>query len=517
MSFREKLISNTTYLFFDWVFTSLISLFYWFIIGKTFLPFQYGIIATSTQIAIMLSGISMLGLNSAAIKLIPELIKKKQQNKIPCLIRYSIKIILPFLTCIAIFLIIFSRQLSPILNLETKVIWITAISTIMVSLAVFFGNVLQGFQDMKKLFMTDLYGQITKIIIVLLLLFFDLLYFGPLIAFFSCYLIIFLTRFKMQFLKNEKYNINKKIIRKYFIPAFIVVVLSILFTQTQYIILTLLIKSNLTPSEVMTRIGYFAIAMTISFPIQVIPNILSSALFPITSELSVDKNEKQKQAYLIKLIFRYSLFFVLPVAVFLILTSNHIIIFFSKPEYLSATKILPILVIASVFWGLGNIFLSSLYALRKPRKYRNCFLTIVLLYFSLAIPLAYYFFEIGLAISYFISTLFLLLFSFLLLKKYLKIGLPIKDTGRIILATVISSIFLLLFKQFIPNIWLAGVFVGIASLVYLLILLFTGFYIEEDLKVLDFLAKKSPIFKKKIISLRKLLLKRVSRSYLKAT
>jgi len=112
---------------------------------------------------------------------------------------------------------------------------------------------------------------------------------------------------------------------------------------------------------------------------------------------------------------------------------------------------------------------------------------------------------------------FFLISGFLILKKYLKVGLPIKDTGRIILATAISSLFLLLFKQFILNIWLVGIFVGIASLIYLLILLLTGFYIEEDLKVIDFIAEKSPILKKQIIYFKKFLYKRVYRSYLKAT
>ena len=517
MSLRRKLISNTMYIFSDWFFVSILSMFYWFIIGKTLLPSNYGIIATSTQIVAALGGIGMLGLDAAIRKLTPEWLKKGENEKISELIRYSSKITLFSSLAMVIILIFFSQQLSFVLNLEPTVIIIVALSVFAITFAGFFGSILYGFQNMKKNFLTDLYGQIIKVVLILPLIYLGFTYFGPLIAFFICFLIISLSRFEKKFFLGKKVKLNKKLISKYSVSAFIVNILVMLLNYTQYIILTLLMNEKISPSETMARVGYFAVAMNISFPIQIIPNILTSALFPIISGLSVDKKEKEKQSYLIKLVFRYSLFFVLPVAVFLVLYSNYVVVFFSKPEYLSATKILPLLVIASMFYGLGNIFLNNLYAIRKPKEYRNCFFRIVLLYFFLSIPLTYYFFENGLAISYFISMFFFLISGFLILKKYLKVGLPIKDTGRIILATAISSLFLLLFKQFIPNIWLAGIFVGIASLIYLLILLLTGFYIEEDLKVIDFIAEKSPILKKQIIYFKKFLYKRVYRSYLKAT
>jgi len=263
----------------------------------------------------------------------------------------------------------------------------------------------------------------------------------------------------------------------------------------------------------METIGFFAVAMTISFPIQIIPNILSSALFPITSELSVNKNGKSRQTYLIKLVFRYSLFFVLPVAIFLIMFSKYAILFFAKPEYLPATVVLPFLVLAQALFGLGCLFLTSLYALGKPNKYRDCFAIITLIYFLLAIPLTYYFSEKGLTVSYLFATLLSFILGFYILKKYLDIKLPINDIGKIIVAVFVSSIFLLLFKPIIYNFWLAGIFVATATLIYLLILLKLNFYLEEDLKVLNFVGDKSPIFKKQIIKLRNYLSKFVNRSY----
>ena len=263
----------------------------------------------------------------------------------------------------------------------------------------------------------------------------------------------------------------------------------------------------------MEIVGFFAVAMTISLPIQIIPNILSSALFPITSGLSTDKNGKSRQAYLIKLVFRYSLLFVLPVVIFLIIFSKYVIIFFSKTEYLPAVFILPFLVLAAMFFGLASLFLGSLYAIGQPKKYRDCFIIVTSIYFVLAIPLTYYFSDKGLAISYLFSTFLFLILSFYFLNKYLKIKLPINDIRNIIISIIASSSFLLLFKSIIYNFWVAGIFVLSAGLIYFFILLKLNFYIKEDLKVLDFIGEKSPILNKQIIEFKNYLSKFVKKSY----
>jgi len=514
MLIRDKLISNTTYLLLDWFFISLISMLFWFIIGKNLLPSSYGIIATSFQIAQFLSTICLLGFGSAIRKLIPELLEKKQKNKIKGLILYSIKIVATFSLFVAMVLIIFSNQLSNILNLETRVISVTALLMVMITFTNFFGDIYNGFQKMKLYFLTDFLGQLTKIIVASFLIVMGFDYFGPIIALLLCFFITFISRVNKDFFKISKPIMpDKKRVFNYSIPGFLVAIFLIVFTQTQYIILNILNTPNTSIQNKLEITGFFAVALTVSLPIQVIPIILSAALFPITSGLSVDKSGKTKQNYLIKLIFRYSLFCILPAAIFLILNAKHVILFFSKPEYLSATTLLPYLVFASMFYGLGSLLLYNLYAIGEPKKYRDCHLIVTLVYLILAIPLTYYFSGIGLAISYLSSTFLLFILGIYLLKKYLAIRLPTSDIVRIVVGVLVSSLFLLLFRPYIPNFWLAGVFVTMAILIYLLILLKLNFYLEEDLKVLDFLGERSPILKKQIIWLKKYLSQFVTRSY----
>ena len=88
MSLRKKLISNTIYLFLDWFVLTLMGFFYWLVAGKTLLPKEYGIVSTSVNLALVLVGISLLGLNITIQKLIPELLARRERRKINSLIKF---------------------------------------------------------------------------------------------------------------------------------------------------------------------------------------------------------------------------------------------------------------------------------------------------------------------------------------------------------------------------------------------------------------------------------------------
>lgn len=481
-------------------------MFFWLVIGKTLSPEDYGIIATSTQVFLFLSPLTLLGLGVASYKLIPEFLEKRFKNKIQGIINYSLKTVSLASIILALILILFSFQISSYLKLKPEVMWIISLLIVLGPISAILGSFYSGFQNMKKIFLTDFFGHLTKAIFPLILIFLGFGYFGPLIGLALCYLVILITRLDKDFFNiSKKTKVDKKLILTFSIPSFITMVFTVLFDQTQYIILTLL--------ESVKTTGFFAIAGKISFFIPVIPRVLSSALFPIISGLDADRNKKTKRRYLIKLTFRYALFIILPIAVFLVLFSEYVILFFSKPEYLPGMVFLPLLATAATFLGLANLFLSSLYAIGKPKVQRNIQIVLTLIYFSLAIPLTYYFSGMGLAISYLTATIIIFFLGFIFLRKSLGLSLPFKDIGRIILAIFFSIIFLTLLKPYIKNFLMAGILVGIAGLIYFLVLLKLNFYLEEDLKVLDFLSVKSPIFKKQIMGLRKYLSNFVERSY----
>lgn len=498
MSLNQKLISNTIYLFADWFIVTLMGFLYWFIAGKTLLRAEYGIVSTSTNLAIVLSGISLLGINSAVWKLIPEYLEKKQEGKIRSLIRFSLKILLISNLILVIILFMFSHFLQSVLKIPLATIWLSAIILFVLSFSTQFGQIIYGFQNMKKFLTTDWQGQLVKVSVSAILIFLGFRYLGPLIGFLIGFLVLALLRFPFMVLKGNIEKINeKKIFLNYALPAFISNLAWIIFLNGQYVLLTILQNPEAT--------GIFSIAMLLTIPVAVIPGTLTSALLPITSQLSVDYDSKKKQGVLIKLVFRYALFFTLPIALFLTLFSKQIILIFSSAEFLLASQLFPLLALGSIIYGLGSVFLNNLYAIGKIKINRNIVIAITLSFLIFAIPLTSAFSYFGLSLSYVIAVTILALLSYFYIRKFLPITLPWKSATKLITASTISFGFLYFTTCFTSGLLIGILLAIIAGLIYLIVLIPMRFYVIEDVKTLEFIGSRLPLFKKQILNLAKFL------------
>jgi O-antigen/teichoic acid export membrane protein len=500
MSISKKLISNTIYLFADWFVLTLMSFLYWLIAGKTLLPEEYGIISTSINLATLLSGISLLGLNAAVWKLIPEYLARKKEAEVNSLIKFSLKITILSSLAFLLALVLLSSFLFPILKISQDVILLTAITLFIFSISSQLGTIIYGFQDMKKFFLTDFWAQITKVSISAVLIFLGFSYFGPLLGFlFSTLVSSFLRLFSIS-LKGKTGKINRKeIFFNYALPAFIASLAWIIFVNGQYVLLTILKNPETT--------GIFTIAMILTSPILVMPQILTQALLPIISQLSINHNSKAKQSYLIQLVFRYALFVSLPAALFLAIFSKQIILIFSRAEYLPASQLFPILALASIIYGLGNVFLSNLYAIGKTKLNRNIIILTTIAFFTIAVPLIEHYSAFGLSLAYFFAVLILSLLSFFFIKKFLSITLPWKNLWKIIVASLISFSFLYFAVSLTSGLLIGIFFAIIAGIIYLAVLIPLRFYSKEDVETLEFISTKLPLFKKQISFLAKFLSK----------
>jgi O-antigen/teichoic acid export membrane protein len=255
--------------------------------------------------------------------------------------------------------------------------------------------------------------------------------------------------------------------------------------------------------------GIFTIAMVLTSPIVVMPQILTQALLPIISQLSIDHNSKAKQSYLIQLVFRYALFISLPAALFLIIFSKQVILIVSRVEYLPASQLFPVLALASIIYGLGNVFLSNLYAIGKTKLNRNIVILTTIVFFTFAIPFVKYYSALGLSIAYCLAVTILSLLSFFFIKKFLVITLPWRNLWKIVIASLISFVFLYLAVSLTSNLLIGITFVIIAGIIYLAVLIPLRFYSKEDVETLEFISAKSPLFKKQILFLVKFLSKYV--------
>lgn len=487
----KKLVSNALFLFLDWFIIFVFSLLFWFIVGKMLLPQDYGIIATSISIMTLLTSIVMLGLSVTLGKLIPEYLAKKQTRRISSLIKFSIKTVLISNLVVASILIIFSSQLAQLLKFTQEVIYFIVLGTLFNSLLTIFGAVIYGFQNMRKLTLTDFYGNFTKVVIPPILILFGFGYFGPIIGMVMSMVVICLTRFEFSWIKTNFNRVNKREVIKYSLAAFIGSIAWIMFHQVQYIILTILKNPEIT--------GIFAIGLVLSSPLFVIPNILTASLFPIISQLCADRDGRRRQSYLMSLLFKYLLLISLPLATALALFSKPIILLFSQPQYLPATKLLPLLAFGAVFFAYGNFFLSNLYAIRKPTINRNISVATAVLFLALALPLTYLYSSFGLASAYFTSTVILTLVGYYYLKKHLPFDIQFKNIFKIVFSLLVFLGLLYVADVIVYNFFVKLAIAFIAGLVYLIVLIPLKFYSVEDIKIINAVGEKIPTYLRKYI------------------
>jgi O-antigen/teichoic acid export membrane protein len=491
---NKKLASNATFLFLDWLFVTLLNFVYWSVAGKTLLPEQYGIVSTSVNLANLLSGLGLLGLNTTLWKLIPEYLEKKQNERAKELIQFSLKTVFMSNIIIILVLLLFSNTVTETLKIPTTVVFITGINLLIVSLWTQSSSILMGIQEMKKIALTDIIGQTVKILSSATLIFLGFKYFGPLIGFMVGVLTVTALRIPFRFLGRIKKEVldKKQILLMFALPAFISNLSWLVFVNGQYVLLTALKGLEVT--------GIFTVAFLLTSPIVSVPNVLSSALFPIISQLSINHNSKGKQGYLINTVFRYALLFSIPAAIFLIIFSNHVILLFARAEYLPASSLFPILALASIIYGSGIIFNSSLYSLGRPKLQRNIILMTVILFFILAFPLTFFLSAAGMGLAYLISVFFLCLASYRHINRMLRIKLPFDSVKKILISSFFSFIFLYFLARSAPNILFAIVFCFLAGLIYLEILFLLKFYSKQDIIMLEAIAEKSPLFKKHLLN-----------------
>lgn len=493
MPIGKKLISNTFFLFLKWVGIFLFSFLFWSALSKTLSPSEYGTVATSINFIVFLSSISLFGVDIAIAKLIPEINKKEGKNSVWAFVRLSFKSISVSILISAVILLFLSTKLSALLKIPYYMFIISILGLILYSIYVFLISVLYGLQNMKSCFFAEVSQVILRLGLTLVLFFFGLSYFSPLIAFSLSYFFLIFFVFNPSYLKKSgttKYSYHK--IFSFALPALTSQIFMSVIANGQYIILTVL-KST-------TATGLFGVAFAISSVIGIATNILSQALFPILSELSIDHKTKKRQGYLIGLVIRYSFLFSIPVSLLLIFFSKFIVLLFSRSQYLSSTLYFPILVPAAIFYSLGSFLLSNLYAMGKPKIQRNIAILAAFLFISTSIFLSNYFTDArGICFAYLITMFSFFILSFLYIRKFLRIEFFVHDTLKILFSSLLIILVFFILQNYIQTILAAILFSIGAGLIYLMVLWLLKFYKMEDIRILEFFSERIPVISKYIL------------------
>jgi O-antigen/teichoic acid export membrane protein len=508
LKFKRKLASNSVYLFFNYISVTLFSFFFWLVIGKMLLPEKYGIISTASNLSLTLVNIFLFGFPPAIVKLIPEYLERKSRLKVGSLIKLALKIVTIANGIVFIVLILFSSYLEPVLNIPADAIVIVAVITLLTSFSYISEAIVKSFQDMKKLASTTFIGYIFKFLVAAILVFIGFSYIGGLMGFVACYAVIVIFRlnyfFPSRLFKKSSKSYSKKpskisqrsIMKRaffYSVPMFIGQIFSTLVHNGQYVLLTFMKGAKVT--------GLFSISTLITSPILVIPTIMNTALAPIVSQLSVKKRKKE-QGELMMSVFRYALFLAPPLGIMIVGLAQPLIILISRPEYLSAQSLFPVLMVASVIYAIGNVFISGLYyASGKSKLHMSIIIATTLIYFCTSIPLTYYFSALGLSLAYLINITLMVVLSCIFVKRYIPLKFPKKTILKLLAVSAILYAFIQITSPFVKDMVSGMVIVAAGALLYLLILVPLKFYTKDDIRILNFIAVRSPVLRKQLTKL----------------
>jgi len=499
MSLTRKMFSNSVYLFLDLLTVNFLGLFFWFFTGRFLLPNEVGIVSTSINLALLLSSLSLLGFQGVLPKLIPEYLEKNQYKKIISLSRFTLKVLLVSNSILILVLFLFYSKLQTILKQPPYTIAISSTMLLLFTFSTFFGCIMWGFQNTRTFFTTDLIGTVLKLVVTILLLVLGFGYISPLIGVLVGYTMIDLGRFrKSWFFPASKEKINgREILIDYALPYFITLIVGLVFSNFQIILLASLQSQYVT--------GTYSMSFLVASLITIIPGVLTQALFPIISLLSVGR-KRQQQTYLLQIVLRYALFLMLPAAIFLVSFSKPILLLL-RHEYLGATNLLSTLVVACMVFGLANLFLFSLYAAGKTKLSRNIWIVSAIFFLFIAPLLIKTYSSQGLALAYLISSFFIFCLSYHFIKKELSLELQWENLLKLVCSSVIFLLFLL-FSDILEASLLIKILVALSgAIAYLVLLLPLRFYTQQDIRLLEFIATKVPILKKQILSLAKFISK----------
>src|SRR3989344_3718871 len=357
MGSAKKVMSNVFYLFFDWVAITGFGYLFWLILGKLTTTAEVGAFSAILNAGLILSGISALGLTTAAIKLIPEYQVKNQEEKIRGTAFHVLKIIaavniLIFLALVFVVPLI-TTSFSP--N-DFKLLAITMLALTLYTAPACY---LSGLQLMKKLAITDGIGMVSKALLLIPFILLGLGHAGAVYAVVLSFSAVGIYRIfiiprgtKHDDAKHRPaFEHDSKEIWKYAVPAFV------------SIPATMLIGSgNITLQALFTSasaVGLFSIAFVLTSPIKMITTMISQAIFPVTSQQWA-VGQKQQLGTLATQSLRYSYLVAAPMILILSAFAADFLTILVKAEYAADSGIVPILAVASALSGISALLLAKI-------------------------------------------------------------------------------------------------------------------------------------------------------------
>ncbi|MBI2085073.1 MAG: polysaccharide biosynthesis C-terminal domain-containing protein [Candidatus Aenigmarchaeota archaeon] len=478
MGSLTRILSNTFYLSLDWVALTLGGYIYWILMSKMLSVADIGQFSTISNTALFLAGISGLGMNVAVTKLFPEYQIKNKTDSIPPSISWTLKITTLATVLIGAILILLSRTVSHEIFSQYNVLFIAAMA-VLTNFLYMTSGYLFGLQKMKEIFKSDVILTLLKVGLTVPLIIYGFGYLGPVYSFLAAAAIATLLRWK--WLPRGGGQPDRKKLWFYSIPVLVSSAGTTMINQGSVVLLSLFS----TPINV----GIFSILFYITSPVRMIPQLISNGMFPTMSQKWAANDTDQIQKIVSKAV-KYSTFIVIPLIISLSIFSKEIVILLTTPDYLSISNMFFFMSLAYMFSGMSTIFTNILYSSGDVKSFRNSNLVGGFLNLVIGAIAIVKFGVAGAVAGFLLSNFSMLVFSFYLIRK--KVKLPVNNSN--LFKLVLScSIFVMVSRTAANNpdpfVWAPSIV--LAFLIYASSLVVLGFFDKLDLRIIEELEKRS--------------------------
>ncbi len=500
---RTNLMSNTMYLMIAWVSSIFLNFFFQLIATKTLLPEELGILATAINFAAIIAALLTLGMEQTTQRLTAYYLGKDKNEYLKSVLWFFLLATVSLNILTVTVLLIFSSEISQLTKLPRNILFFSIAALMPLSISIFLAGVIRGYQNMRYLLATSILGDFIKLLVSATLVFFlGLKVFGFLIGYLMAVSSVLIFRFSSIRLFITKFKTpNIKLVVTQAVPSFITQFFWLLLLNGQYLIISILQDTYAT--------GLFAVGMILSNQIYFIPRIIADALFPITSRLTGNRDLVNQQRNLINLALRYSLLIALPLLFFIVSFPKQLIFLIGRPHFFPAANLAPILILASLFFGIATLFSRTLYAIGKTITFQNISIASAIFYLLISVTLTYLFSALGTSLAYLSAALFMTVASLYYLRKYMGFKINFPPIAKLLASSILTFSSLYAVSFFTPNLIIGGVLAAIFTLLYFFLLYLFNFYDENDIKILNFISANIPLSRRYVNILKTFLLKKI--------
>lgn len=473
------MLSNVVYNFGSIIVISLAGYIYWIIGGKFLLPGQYGVVSLIIAVFGFLLPIATWGLGIAVRRFIPISQSKGRTHDIRDIILFSLKITIILSLILGAgagaILGFFSTELG--INLEfINIVYLLTPLVLFGALMQVAQGSLMGLERFKEIFYSNFIGNIGRVVLTVLLLYFLFEVSGAIMGFIAWPIITFLIMifFIYRFLPKRSNRVDKKELMSYGAFAMLSGIMMFVLAQGSFLYLTLLSSIE--------AVGFFRVAVLFGMIIQLSAKSLLPGLIPSISKFWSEGNY-QRVRTLLEMSIKYMLISMLPLTVLILSFPNFIIRTVYRIEYIPAIPYLYSYLIGSILWSAFFLIAYFFYYTDEPKKFLYLASLSAILNTIFAFVLIPMYGGVAASDSFLISQLIALVISFVWMRK--KLGVRIEKSMQIAISTIVLISIIYGAKYLFTDIAYLSVLSLLGLLVYFVVLLKLRTFDENDLKFLD--------------------------------